>query len=219
MSCHHQQQSKMSSIVEFSSPSSGDKPTKKKPQHHSDSEECLMKDQLKERCFNKCFKTDENDEETALSCVMVICCLLTFSDAAWILKGVNSQFPYEFICKGISISISISTCVQWDDSTSILHTHVMNCIHDKQKAKPETKTMIDYVSEHQYSDAQFQFLFRLWVSHHYQPFSIVSDSEFIEIVQMLYAAVKVPSQRTVTHDVKEIFTMTREKVKAYFFVS
>ncbi|KIJ28003.1 hypothetical protein M422DRAFT_270772 [Sphaerobolus stellatus SS14] len=208
MSRYHQQQSKMSSIVEFSLLSSGGKPTKKKPQYHSDSEECLMKDQLKERCFNKCFKTDENDEETVLSCIMML---------PWILKGVNSQLSYEFICKRNPNSISKS--VQWDDSTSILHTHVMNCIHGKQKAKPEPQTMIDYVSEHQYSDAQFQFLFGLWVSHHHQSFSIVSDSEFIEIVQMLYAAVKVPSQQTVTHDVKKIFTMTREKVKAYLFVS
>ncbi|KIJ31138.1 hypothetical protein M422DRAFT_267213 [Sphaerobolus stellatus SS14] len=164
MSRHHQQQSKMSSIVEFSSPSSGgkptkskptkskptkSKPTKKKPQHHSDSEECLMKDQLKERSFNKCFKTDENDEETALCTpphpllfMMHILIMLP-----WILKGVNSQISYEFICKGNTNTIS--TCVQWDDSTSILHTHVMNCIHGKQRAKPETQTMIDYVSEDQ----------------------------------------------------------------------
>ena len=52
----------------------------------------------------------------------------------------------------------------------------------------------------------------LWVARHHRPFVIVKDDELVEIFMDLNNKVEVPSQFTVSRDVKEIFLMSRVKV-------
>lgn len=49
----------------------------------------------------------------------------------------------------------------------------------------------------------------MWVSRRNRPFAIVADSEFLEIVHMLYAKAEVPHPTTVSRDVQEIFGISR----------
>ncbi|KAJ7599139.1 hypothetical protein C8J56DRAFT_722679, partial [Mycena floridula] len=52
----------------------------------------------------------------------------------------------------------------------------------------------------------------LWVSTRKRPFAIVSDPEYLEIVTMLQSRTDTPSPTTVSRDVKEIYSITKESV-------
>jgi hypothetical protein len=52
----------------------------------------------------------------------------------------------------------------------------------------------------------------LWVARRHRPFAIVEDEELIDVFKELNNKVEVPSQRTVSRDVKEIFYISRAKV-------
>jgi hypothetical protein len=52
----------------------------------------------------------------------------------------------------------------------------------------------------------------LWVARRHRPFAIVEDEELVAIFKELNNKVEVPSQRTVSRDVKEIFDISRAKV-------
>jgi hypothetical protein len=51
-----------------------------------------------------------------------------------------------------------------------------------------------------------------WVSRRHRPFAIIEDDELIDLFRDLYNKVEVPSQSTVSRDVKEIFQMSRVRV-------
>jgi hypothetical protein len=52
----------------------------------------------------------------------------------------------------------------------------------------------------------------LWVSRRHRPFAIVEDDELIDIFMDLNNKVEVPSESTVSRDVKEIFQISRVRV-------
>ena len=52
----------------------------------------------------------------------------------------------------------------------------------------------------------------LWVSNRHRPFSIVEDTELLEIFKDLNPTCETPSRHTVSRDVKEIFSLTRGEV-------
>ena len=52
----------------------------------------------------------------------------------------------------------------------------------------------------------------LWVARRHRPFAIVEDDELIEMFMDLNNKVEVPSQFTVSQDVKAIFELSRKKV-------
>ena len=52
----------------------------------------------------------------------------------------------------------------------------------------------------------------LWVAWRHRPFAIVEDDELIEMFMDLNNKVEVPSQFTVSRDVKEIFELSWKKV-------
>jgi hypothetical protein len=52
----------------------------------------------------------------------------------------------------------------------------------------------------------------LWVSRRHRPFAIVEDDELIDIFMDLNNKVEVPSESTVSRDVKEIFQISRARV-------
>ena len=57
------------------------------------------------------------------------------------------------------------------------------------------------------------YLLAKWISQCFRPFKIVEDMELIEIFQMLYVCIQVPSVTTISRDVKEIFAMSKSSVK------
>ena len=61
--------------------------------------------------------------------------------------------------------------------------------------------------------ARLRFLLTKWISCHFRPFAIVEDPEIIEIFQMLHAHVQIPSAKTVSRDVKEVYVMSQINVK------
>ncbi len=51
-----------------------------------------------------------------------------------------------------------------------------------------------------------------WVVRRHQPFAIVEDPELLEIFQMLYARVDVPSARTISRNVQEVFELSKHNL-------
>jgi len=52
----------------------------------------------------------------------------------------------------------------------------------------------------------------LWVARRHRPFAIVEDKELVELFKELNNKVEIPSRKTVSRDVTEIFEISRKKV-------
>jgi hypothetical protein len=63
-----------------------------------------------------------------------------------------------------------------------------------------------------YAPHKFWMKIALWVARRNCPFAIVKDNELVEIFTDLNNKVEVPSQFTVSRDVKEIFELSWIKV-------
>ena len=63
------------------------------------------------------------------------------------------------------------------------------------------------------------YLLAKWTAWHFHPFIIVEDPELIEIFQMLFAHIQIPSANTVSSDMREIFAMAQSSVKKLLQVS
>ena len=113
----------------------------------------------------------------------------------WGLTMCNHSHPSHFI-----------THVQMDDSTSNLVKHVAHC---QPTTGLENNIITMYANGHTYNAGQMHFLLAKWVSHHFHPFLIIEDPELITIFWMLYGHVQIPSASTVSHDIKEIFVMSK----------
>ena len=58
-----------------------------------------------------------------------------------------------------------------------------------------------------------RYLLTKWIVCCFRPFIIVEDPELIKIFQMLYAHVQIPSAKTISHNMKEIYVMAQINVK------
>lgn len=58
----------------------------------------------------------------------------------------------------------------------------------------------------------------LWVVCSHRPFVIVKDDYLVKILQMLNSRVVIPSDTTVSRDVKEIFALCQGNVKEFLLV-
>jgi hypothetical protein len=52
----------------------------------------------------------------------------------------------------------------------------------------------------------------LWVARRNRPFSIVEDEELLKIFKDLNSHCVTPLRKTVAHDIKEIFTVSRKNI-------
>lgn len=89
---------------------------------------------------------------------------------------------------------------RYEDSTTNLMRHVKNC----DPLKP-SKQIVAYANGTTYSPARFRYLIAMWCARRHQPFIIVEDPELVEIFQMLYCRVNIPSHVMVSRDIQEIF--------------
>lgn len=106
-------------------------------------------------------------------------------------------------------SNEIITRVRWDSLTSNLARHVRKC--DGQEA-PKTQKIVEFAHGSTYSKGRMRFLLAKWVSVRRRPYVIIEDPELLEIFCMLYAKVEVPHPTTLSHDIREIFKISREQL-------
>jgi hypothetical protein len=102
----------------------------------------------------------------------------------------------------------IVTRVRHDKSTSNLVRHADRCAPG---ATTTTSSITSFAHDSTYSYPKFRVKLALWVARRHRPFSIVEDKELINIFMDLNNKVEVPSHVTVSHDVKEIFQISRSK--------
>src|SRR6266481_1784622 len=103
-----------------------------------------------------------------------------------------------------------------DDSTSNLNKHIDAC---DPTTTGETEAISAYVHGNTYSAARMRYLLAKWTTRRFRPFIIVEDPELIEIFQMLFARIQIPSANTVSSDVREIFAVAQSSVKKLLQVS
>ena len=96
-----------------------------------------------------------------------------------------------------------------DESTSNLVRHVDKCSPGDAAA---STAIAMFAHGSTYSYPKFRMKIALWVSWCHRPFAIIEDDELIDLFRDLYNKVEVPSQSTVSRDVKEIFQMSRVRV-------
>jgi len=103
----------------------------------------------------------------------------------------------------------IVTRVQHNESTSNLVRHADKCTPG---ATTVTASITAFAHGSSYSYPKFQLKLALWVARRHRPFAIVEDEELIDIFMDLNNKVEVPSQQTLSRDVKEIFQISRTRV-------
>lgn len=112
-------------------------------------------------------------------------------------------------------SITISRA-RHDESTSNLACHVWNCAPTDST---QTHALAVYTSGSKYTKVSHQMKIALWVTNCHRPFSIVEDTELLEIFANLNLNCETPSHHTVPHDVKEIFSLSHKEVGTMLQVS
>ncbi len=53
-----------------------------------------------------------------------------------------------------------------------------------------------------------------WVVRCHRPYAIIEDDELLEIFHMLNSKAKIPSARTLSRDIQEVFLLTKKNVSA-----
>ena len=112
-------------------------------------------------------------------------------------------------------SVNVSR-VRHDESTSNLVRYSDRCTPG---AMAMSSSIASFAHGSTYSYPKFRVKLALWVARRHRPFSIVEDEELIDIFMDLNNKVEVPSRKTISRDVKEIFQISRAKVAEILQVS
>ncbi|KLO05281.1 hypothetical protein SCHPADRAFT_839604, partial [Schizopora paradoxa] len=70
-------------------------------------------------------------------------------------------------------------------------------------------TIEELIPGAKYTKARMRFMLTEWVIRRHHPYAVVEDPELRAIFCMLYAKVEVPSARTISCDIHEIFDMSK----------
>jgi hypothetical protein len=97
----------------------------------------------------------------------------------------------------------------FEDSTSNLTKHVEKCAPSDTTA---SRQITAFTNGSTYSAPKLRYLLAMWCAWCHRPFSITTNPELVELFQMLYAQVEIPHPITISHDVREIFSICRKKV-------
>ncbi len=54
-----------------------------------------------------------------------------------------------------------------------------------------------------------------WVIHHHRPYGIIEDDELLEIFRMLNSKAEIPSARTLSCNIQEVFPTRQEEHVGY----
>ncbi|TDL14852.1 hypothetical protein BD410DRAFT_699758, partial [Rickenella mellea] len=120
---------------------------------------------------------------------------------------VDGEIHYFFRCKD-KPDVVLSR-VRHEDSTSNLNKHARVC----SPPAPSSQTKIrDFAHGTNYEKSKFRFLITIWVARRHRPYAIVEDPELIQLFQMLYLKVEIPSRMTVSRDVREVYEITKQSI-------
>jgi hypothetical protein len=112
----------------------------------------------------------------------------------------------DIVCRNPSVKVSRA---RHDESTSNLVHHMDNC---DPKSGPATPAIAAFAHGSMYTPGTFQLKLALWIARRHRLFAIVEDPEFLELLMILNNRVSVPSCLTISHDIQEIFLISRGKV-------
>ncbi len=104
------------------------------------------------------------------------------------------------------------TRVRTDPSTTNLNKHINKC---NPPVVTGQGSIAQYAAGSTYDKAEFRYLTTVWIARCHRPFAIVKDEPLLDMFKMLYARVEVPSASTASHDVKEVFAMSKAEVGVY----
>jgi hypothetical protein len=96
-----------------------------------------------------------------------------------------------------------------DTSTTNLLRHVQSCEGNKA---PDDQEITTFAHGSTYSAGEFRYLITLWVTQCHRPFKIIEDPPLQKIFRMLYAKVDIPSDTTISRDVKEAHAISKKNV-------
>lgn len=99
------------------------------------------------------------------------------------------------------------TRIRHDESTSNLIRHADGC-----DPKGSSQAISKFVHGTTYNPGRFCLGITTWIARCHRPFAIVEDPEFIELLRSLNDKVTIPSARTVSCDVQEVFEVSQQCV-------
>jgi hypothetical protein len=102
---------------------------------------------------------------------------------------------------------------RYEDSTTNLLRHVKGC-----DPEDPSKQIVAFANGSTYSPARFRYLTAMWCARRHRPFVIVEDPELVEMFQMLYGHVNIPSRFMVSRDIQEIFEYCKRHVSLWLQV-
>lgn len=104
--------------------------------------------------------------------------------------------------------------VRHDTSTSNLKNHADLCVGSRAVA-PGQSTVEQFARGSTYQKELLRVYIGLWTATSYRPFTIVKDPYFIKIVQMFNPKAEIPSDTTISRDVKEFHKIGKVNLKAF----
>jgi hypothetical protein len=99
-----------------------------------------------------------------------------------------------------------------EDSTTNFIRHINIC-------QPGNNPALRHGPSAMYSAARLRYWIAVWCARRHRPFTIVDDSELVEIFKMLYERVEIPSRITISRDIQEMFRLSRDNVSRVLVVS
>ena len=101
------------------------------------------------------------------------------------------------------------TRTRTDTGTTNLLRHVEACT---RKKAPDDQTIEKFAQGSTYTPGAFRFLITRWVTECHRPFKIVEDPPFQDMIRMLYSRAEIPSDTTVSRDVREVYKISQPQV-------
>lgn len=120
------------------------------------------------------------------------------------------RLPFSSLYSSSSRNPSITVArACYNSLTGNLTQHVKKCA---PKPNAESKAINTFMHGSTYSRSKMRYKLIRWVVRNHRPFAIVEDEDLLDIFKMLYAEVQVPSARTISRDIQEVFLLTRKNV-------
>lgn len=113
-----------------------------------------------------------------------------------------------------STSVTV-THARHDDSTSNLGRHCKYCTAVPNAQAAGQLTMPMFAAGSTYSDIKLRYLIVKWCACNNRPMVIVKDEAYVEQLRMFNQGAVIPSDTTVSRDIKRVFDIVKAHVKDY----
>ncbi|KAF8574727.1 hypothetical protein K439DRAFT_1371668, partial [Ramaria rubella] len=126
------------------------------------------------------------------------------------IKISGDNIKYLFICKSNPSKSVTRSCM--DDSTSNLVAHKTRCAPKQVTGSSSIKSFVHGLT---YNYSRMCYLLTLWVAWRHRPYAIVQDAKLLQILQMLYELVDVPSARMLSGILNIIYFFYHRFTRGY----